>query len=76
MPTYDYECADCGTRHKIQHAMSAPAPECPSCSGTLAKILITAPAVSGVNGGSGFSSEPAACDMPGGGCATGACPFA
>ena len=65
-----------GENHRLQHAMSAETPDCPDCGGTLAQVFLTAPAVSGVNGGSGHAvADLPPCEAPGGGCATGTCPF-
>jgi hypothetical protein len=52
--------------------MSADKPDCPACGGELKQVFLTAPAVNGVQGGSG-TSEADNCET--GGCATGTCPF-
>ena len=42
MPTYEYECGDCGRRFERFQAMSdAPLGECPECGGK-SKRLVTA----------------------------------
>jgi putative FmdB family regulatory protein len=70
MPTYDYKCTKCGEPHQARLSMSDPKPACPACGGELKQVIITAPAVSGANGGGGASTE-----MPASPCATGTCPF-
>ncbi len=76
MPTYDYECTQCGKPHQAQHSMSAPKPKCPSCGGELTQVILMAPAVSGANFGAGSSASAPACETPSGpSCSTGTCPF-
>ncbi|MEZ5839707.1 MAG: zinc ribbon domain-containing protein [Hyphomicrobiales bacterium] len=74
MPTYDYRCTGCGEQHRLQHSMSADKPDCPACGGALEQIFITAPAIAGATSGTS-AAEFASCGVPGGGCATGTCPF-
>ncbi len=46
MPTYEYECDDCGRRFELQQGMTeAPARKCPHCGGRVRRL---------VSGGSGF----------------------
>ena len=47
MPTYDYRCVHCGIPFEASHAMSEPAPDCPSCGGRAEKTILTAPAMHG-----------------------------
>ena len=76
MPTYDYECSECGKPHRIQHSMSADRPACPECGGKLEQVFLVAPALSGANSGAGSApAAPDSCDLPSGGCSTGTCPF-
>ena len=40
MPTYDYECSDCGHAFEAFHSMSAePLSACPECSGTVKRLI-------------------------------------
>ena len=42
MPIYEYQCADCGAVFEVMQRISAPAPDnCPECSGTNLKKLIS-----------------------------------
>ena len=42
MPTYDYECKDCGHHFEAFHSMSAdPLTNCPKCEGTVERLLGT-----------------------------------
>ncbi|HQF30992.1 MAG TPA: zinc ribbon domain-containing protein [Hyphomicrobiales bacterium] len=75
MPTYDYRCTACGEHHRATHSMSAEKPACPACSGTLEQVFLTAPAIAGASSGAGDFGDFGSCSMPGGGCATGTCPF-
>lgn len=76
MPTYDYECTDCGKPHQIKHAMTAEKPSCPDCTGALRQVFLTAPAINGAASGfGGLSGDIGGCDAPAGACGTGACPF-
>ena len=71
MPTYDYECPDCGPFSEIRPmAEFDRAQPCPDCS-ALAPRLLTAPALAGgaQQGDAGAASAPAhaggcACCMP------------
>ena len=46
MPTYEYECINCGHRFEIKQSMSdKPISECPQCGGTLKRLI---------SGGMGF----------------------
>lgn len=52
MPTYQYQCTDCGEPLEVQQSFSDPSlTECPSCSGRLRKVFN---AVGVVFKGSGF----------------------
>ncbi len=40
MPTYDYECSDCGHAFEAFHSMSAePLSICPECSGSVKRLI-------------------------------------
>jgi putative FmdB family regulatory protein len=40
MPTYDYECSDCGHAFEAFHSMSAePISVCPECNGKLRRLI-------------------------------------
>jgi putative FmdB family regulatory protein len=40
MPTYEYQCKDCGFRfEEFQSIADAPLTKCPSCKGTLERLL-------------------------------------
>ena len=40
MPTYDYECSDCGHRFEEFHSMSAnPVSVCPKCGGKVQRLI-------------------------------------
>lgn len=63
MPTYVYQCRDCGSRFDAMRRMSerANAPRCPACESEHTELAISAPFVggrtgSGGNGGSGCNS--------------------
>lgn len=46
MPTYEYECSQCGLRFEKQQSMSdAPVSACPECNGSVKRL---------VSGGTGF----------------------
>ncbi len=46
MPTYEYECKDCGNRfEEFQSITSAPLTTCPKCNGSVVRII---------SGGAGF----------------------
>ena len=47
MPKYDYECTQCAHRFESQHAMDAPAPDCPLCQAKVKKLFLRAPAAHG-----------------------------
>src|SRR5580692_9526441 len=52
MPTYEYQCKSCGTKHEVvQKFGDDPLTECPSCGGPLRKVF---GAVGVVFKGSGF----------------------
>lgn len=41
MPTYEYECAECGRRFERFQAMSdAPVKECPECRGAVRRLIV------------------------------------
>ena len=43
MPTYDYQCRDCGTVTEVIHAMSEDGPTvCDACGGPLRRVLYPA----------------------------------
>lgn len=75
MPTYDYECNDCGEHHQAQHSMSADKPDCPACGGELTQVFLVAPAVNGAGSGSNDMVEAPSCGAPQGSCSTGMCPY-
>jgi len=53
MPTYDYECTDCGRRFEIFHGMTEePRTECEVCKGRLKKLI--GPGAGIIFKGSGF----------------------
>ncbi|MCQ2593968.1 MAG: FmdB family transcriptional regulator [Treponemataceae bacterium] len=67
MPTYDYECEDCGYKFEAFQKMSDPAlTECPKCGKGVHKVLSAGIGISFK--GSGFyvndsgSSSPKSCD--------------
>ena len=70
MPLYEYACQSCGAREERLESLSAPASHaCPTCGqdgGMARQLSVAAVASAGTSGA--FAS--------GGGCATGACPFA
>ena len=40
MPTYDYECSDCGHAFEAFHSMSAePLSVCPECAGKVKRLI-------------------------------------
>lgn len=39
MPLYDFHCAACDKTVELLIKMSAPAPACPQCGGTMEKLL-------------------------------------
>lgn len=42
MPTYDYECSDCGHAFEAFHSMSAQSISvCPECDGTVRRLIGT-----------------------------------
>jgi len=53
MPTYDYECSDCGHAFEAFHSMSAdPLSVCPECDGKVTRLIGTGAGV--IFKGSGF----------------------
>ena len=52
MPVYDYSCKDCGhfTASRPMSEYKAPA-DCPSCGAASERVLVTAPGVAGMDGG-------------------------
>ena len=53
MPTYDYECSDCGHAFEAFHSMSAePLSECPECGGKVRRLIGTGAGI--LFKGSGF----------------------
>ena len=53
MPTYDYECSDCGHAFEAFHSMSAdPLSVCPECAGTVKRLIGTGAGI--IFKGSGF----------------------
>jgi len=53
MPTYDYECSDCGHAFEAFHSMSAePLSECPECDGKVRRLIGTGAGI--LFKGSGF----------------------
>ncbi len=69
MPTYEYECADCGPFSEVRPMAEFDRPQpCPDC-GTDAPRLLTAPALSGgaqqTNAGTALAhTGGCACCMP------------
>lgn len=51
MPTYEYNCANCGRFERFEKITASPLTECPTCKGEV-KRVIGAPAV--IFKGSGF----------------------
>ncbi|MFN2286715.1 MAG: zinc ribbon domain-containing protein [Chromatocurvus sp.] len=47
MPLYDYRCERCTSTFETLHALTAPAPACPECGGSSAKVFFSTPAVHG-----------------------------
>jgi putative FmdB family regulatory protein len=46
MPTYEYECTDCGKKFERRQAITeAPLAECPACQGAVHRVI---------SGGAGF----------------------
>lgn len=39
MPTYDYECAKCGTFEKFQKMSDEPMKKCPKCGGKIHRLI-------------------------------------
>lgn len=67
MPTYDYECADCGPFTEVRPMAEYDRPQpCPDCA-QLAPRLLTAPSLSG--GAQEASSGAASAAAHSGGCA-------
>ena len=67
MPTYDYECADCGPFSEVRPMAEFDRPQpCPDCAAPAPRLL-TAPALGGVAQEAGGSAAPAAAHA--GGCA-------
>lgn len=57
MPTYEYECGDCGHRlEKFQPITARPIRKCPECGGKLRRLIGAGAAV--ITGGSRGSSRP------------------
>ena len=53
MPTYDYECSDCGHTFEAFHSMSAePIAVCPECEGKVRRLIGTGAGI--LFKGSGF----------------------
>ncbi|MCK4602434.1 MAG: zinc ribbon domain-containing protein [Phycisphaerae bacterium] len=53
MPTYDYQCNDCGHRFEyFQNMSDAPLKKCPECGGAVKRLIGTGAAV--IFKGSGF----------------------
>ena len=48
MPTYDYQCRECGGRFEAVHSMTDIPPGCTRCGGSARRILLRAPAVHGL----------------------------
>jgi len=48
MPTYDYRCLNCRTQFEASHAITAAAPHCASCGGKAERVLLSPPAVHGL----------------------------
>jgi len=55
MPTYEYECQECGYRfEKFQNMKDEPLKTCPQCGGPISRLLGTGAAI--IFKGSGFYS--------------------
>ena len=63
MPTYEYECTECGLRFERQQAMSEqPIADCPECSASVRRLF---------SGGAGFilkGAKNGEMNRPGGEC--------
>jgi len=56
MPTYDYECRDCGHRFEaFQQITAAPLRKCPECGGKVRRLLGAGGAVIVKHSGAGAS---------------------
>jgi len=56
MPTYEYKCKSCGMKfEKFQSMTDAPLTECPSCKGSVERIIGTGGGV--IFKGAGFHSN-------------------
>lgn len=63
MPTYEYECRDCGHRlERFQPMTAAPLRKCPECGGRLKRLIGTGAAV--VVKGSGSAGPACGRDSP------------
>jgi len=59
MPTYEYECEKCGPFEAKQSMTDEPLRKCPSCGGSVRRLLSASVGIS-VKGGT--SRQSAACD--------------
>ncbi|MFH1086975.1 MAG: zinc ribbon domain-containing protein [Chloroflexota bacterium] len=53
MPTYEYECAECGEKFEIRRGIfskAADKPQCPKCKSERTRRVISAPAESRQSG--------------------------
>jgi putative FmdB family regulatory protein len=71
MPTYDYQCKECGKTYDVFHKVREVAEDiiCPACNSGKHVRLIGAPSFS-MKGSGGSSSEPSCTD---GSCCGGSC---
>ena len=64
MPTYEYECADCGKRFEhFQSITAKPLKRCPACGGPLKRLFGTGVGVI-VKGSPGQGSPPCGRERP------------
>ncbi|WP_078476483.1 FmdB family zinc ribbon protein [Solemya elarraichensis gill symbiont] len=61
MPTYDFQCTQCGYQHELLQSMNAPPPDCPTCGDCMKQLIRTAPTV---HGGAAFGREQAVRSLP------------
>ncbi|MBI4535917.1 MAG: zinc ribbon domain-containing protein [Ignavibacteriae bacterium] len=72
MPTFDYQCTECGKTYDIFHKVREVVEDvvCPSCGSTTHKRLLSAPNVS-VGGRSDFGAKSSGAEFGGGVCCGG-----
>ncbi len=70
MPTYEYQCTDCGTRFEVRATMEERAkglqPDCPTCGSTRAVAVLSVVAIGGGHAAPSFGccSGSAGCGPP------------